>query len=589
MTSTPLLYQVDSVTISSDSIKIRDQFGVEDGLDIDERPTSLSTTHKYNIVNQGWGKDDPNGSEGRDYVELRDEAGYYPANTDIAYLGKDPSSSAGEFNGKTFESQYFGTTPAPKGRFVIDAFDRGASRRTEFQKVIGASLSLPTDRNDTGLSTVAAAAGRIWYSGAGPAVIDGDEESPNIASFVFFTQTVQKTSELFKCYQEADPSSEHITDLVATDGGFITIPEATRIFKLVALGSGVLVFAENGVWYIHGGEVGFSATEFKVDKVANIGIDSKRAVVDAEGQIFFWAKNGIYTIATNEVTGKPGAQSLTEATIQTLYDNISPAGRRNAIGAFDKSARSVRWVYNDEVTYDGIDNRSNYNKELVFNFLLGAFTINTLDNTGDDRVADIVSTDGVVNSNLNVNVVDSLGNNVVSGGLNVAVQTNVQARGLSSLLYLTINTNGTEEITFSTYNNTAFKDWGTVDAKGRLITGFVSMGDNQRNKDIKSLSMHFNRTEMGYVFDENGNEDYDNPSSCMYRVRWNWSDSSNSKQWSDPEQAYILDWLYIPEDVLDTFDYGYSVITSKKTPRHAPTRYEYGSHTGRENITWYFQ
>jgi hypothetical protein len=413
---------------------------------------------------------------------------------------------------------------------------------------------------------VAAAAGRIFYSGAGPSVIDGDENSPNIASFVFFTQTVERTNQLFRCYQDADPSSEHITDLIATDGGFITIPEANRIFKLLSLGDGVLVFAENGVWFIHGGEVGFTATDFLVKKVTNVGIDSKRAVVDAEGQVYFWGKNGIYAIVTSEVTGLPTAQSLSEQTIQTLYNDIPTPGRRNAVGAYDTAARTVRWLYNDEVTYDGVTDKSDYNKELLFHTKLSAFTLNKLDNTGDDRIADILATDGTVNSNLNVGVITSSGDNVVSNGLDVVVETNVQARGLSSILYLVVNSDSTEQITFGSYNSTDFKDWGTVDAKGLLITGFTSMGDNQRSKDIKSLSMHFNRTENGYVLDENGNEEYDNPSSCLYRIRWNWSDSEGSGQWSQPEQAYLLNWIYVPEDVLDGFDYGYSVVTSKKTP-----------------------
>lgn len=54
----PMLLQYDkvtqAVTQSNLPIMIRDLFGVNDGLKIDERPATLSSTHKYNLANQGW-------------------------------------------------------------------------------------------------------------------------------------------------------------------------------------------------------------------------------------------------------------------------------------------------------------------------------------------------------------------------------------------------------------------------------------------------------------------------------------------------------------------------------------------------------
>lgn len=44
----------NTLTESSITIKIRDFEGVEDGLEIDERPTTLSNLHLYNLKNQGW-------------------------------------------------------------------------------------------------------------------------------------------------------------------------------------------------------------------------------------------------------------------------------------------------------------------------------------------------------------------------------------------------------------------------------------------------------------------------------------------------------------------------------------------------------
>ncbi len=44
----------DTVSQSTISIEVRDIWGVNDGLLVDDRPGSLSTTHKYNLRNQGW-------------------------------------------------------------------------------------------------------------------------------------------------------------------------------------------------------------------------------------------------------------------------------------------------------------------------------------------------------------------------------------------------------------------------------------------------------------------------------------------------------------------------------------------------------
>lgn len=44
----------DSVSATQIKLKIRDLQGVDDGLPLNQRPTSLSLEHKYNLINQGW-------------------------------------------------------------------------------------------------------------------------------------------------------------------------------------------------------------------------------------------------------------------------------------------------------------------------------------------------------------------------------------------------------------------------------------------------------------------------------------------------------------------------------------------------------
>jgi len=128
----PLLFEYiedeDSFLIGTIDIKIRDLIGIDDSISIDETPINLSPTHKYNLLNQGWDDDKMN-----QHFSFR---GDYPANTMVWHAGKD---ALGEFKMFSLQQIDFGTSPAPRGRHVIDAFDRGASRLTQGNILVNTS------------------------------------------------------------------------------------------------------------------------------------------------------------------------------------------------------------------------------------------------------------------------------------------------------------------------------------------------------------------------------------------------------------------------------------------------------------------
>ena len=100
-------------------LRVRDIWGVQEdpALAVDERPATLSDSHEYNLLNQGW-----------DSGNYGPSSGVYVSNVDIMQYGKNATD---DFSRSFLNKQFFGTTPAPKGKFVIDAFTRGASRETE--------------------------------------------------------------------------------------------------------------------------------------------------------------------------------------------------------------------------------------------------------------------------------------------------------------------------------------------------------------------------------------------------------------------------------------------------------------------------
>lgn len=557
-----LEYDPDTDTISQVTIDItvRDLWGVDDGLEVSTRPASLSTAHKYNLFNQGWNEfyinETKTGSGNQ---------GTYPSNADIAYLGK---SSTGAFTPLTLLRQLVGNTPAPKGAAVISAWDRSVDRtaRTGVAVIADAELGRP--------STAVSYAQRIFYSGINSNVSGGDSRSPNYSGFIFFSKIVTGTSDLGKCYQEADPASEYISDIIDSDGGYIAIPEASNILKLETTENSIVVITENGVWEIYGDTGGFSATSFQISKVTNIGATNADSIVNAEGTIYYWSKGGIYTLTIDRVSGRLVATNITESTIQTYFNDINAVAKANAVGNYDAAAKRVSWLYNNDSTYDGVTERNKYNKELIFDTVLGSFYPSSISSTTTDSpyVAGYIPTPNFLSTQHSQNVVVN-GVQVQANGVDVVVTDTFRTRGSSATKYLAIkpSTTGNYKFTFSRYVDDAFVDWASDDGTGAdftsyLITGYELFGESMRYKQVPYITFHFNRTETG--FETSGTDLIaKNPSSCLVQARWEFADHANSGKYGTQFQAYRLKRNYIPSGASDNFDYGHSVITTKSKLR----------------------
>jgi len=547
---------LDTFSTTKVDIEVRDFWGVDDGLEVNERPTSLSIEHEYNLKNQGW-------------PDANITAVAYPSNAEVWTLGKDSSDV---FQSSLLLKQDFGNTPAPKGRYILDAFNRGDSR-VALSGVVGLSNDEETGR----LSAVGFYASRIWYSGVESSVTDGGETSPDYTGYLFFSQILKSKADLGKCYQSADPTSEHDSLLVASDGGFVVIPEASRIYRVEPVQDRLVIFAENGIWEVRGSDSTFAADDFQVGKISNLGVTNARAVVNAEGQIFYWSKGGIYALVpdanTYTLSGGFKPQNVSESTVQSYYLDIPSVGKANAEGFYDVGSRQIRWLYNDSDSYTGVTLKNKYNRELVLDLTLSAFstiTINELD-AESPFVAGYLSTPNFLTVSETQIVV--AGEDVVQvGAEDVVIISSVRGRGVSTRKYLTIVPSATTySFTLSNYNNTSFLDWEAkdavgVDAAGVLETGDTTFGDIMRNKQITYLVAHFDRTETEFV-DNAGVIELDKPSGCLIQARWSFSDSGNSGKYGTPFQAYRFNRNFVSGGAATPFDYGHSVITTKNKIR----------------------
>lgn len=566
----------DTVSITKIEIKARDTWGVEDGLATDERPVTLSVLHEYNLYNQGWLTEnvrDTSGGLQLPHKHYFGQKAVYPANNAQWQWGQTPDGDDWKFHALDIERLSLGNTPAPRGHFIIDPFTRGSSRTTE------SGVSTGLQDYDTGSISVSAAfSGRVFYSGVASSIVDGDADSPKLGGAVFFTQLLAGTNNLAKCYQEADPTAEDLNELVATDGGVIIIPEAHSITRLVPRGDSLVVFAENGVWQITGRDGIFSATDYSIIKITDVGCIGAESVVVVEGSVLYWSSAGIYALSADQVTGQLAASNITESTVQSFYDEIPATARVYVKGTYDQTRKKVGWLYNDNSSYDGVNLRYKYNKELVLDVVLNAFYPHSIGELSGDSpfVAAYLPTPEFTTNTTTHSVVVN-GVQVQVNGEDVVVTTSTRGNSLSETKYIVLKpqTGGNTLFTLGAYNNTSFLDWEEddsvgVDAAGYVITGYELGQDIQRTKQVTYFTCFFKRTETGFVL-VSGELEAVNPSGCQVSSRWDFANHSNSGKLGTAFEAYRLNRNYLPTGASDPFDYGYSLVETKTKIRGSGT------------------
>ena len=558
-----------AVTQSTITLEIRDIYGVHDSLAIDERPTSLTEAHEYNLRNQGWNTNIVTGDAS--YPDALDyhfhETGEYPSNSDSWTLGKVSNVSSADYekyDPDTLVKNSQSNFQIAKGSFIIEAFNRGNTRMSK-----SGISSLPTDRETGNISTVTSYAQRLFYSGVESGVNGSDNRTPNYSGYIFFSKVIRSDDDLGICYQEADPTDPGINDLVATDGGSIQIPEITRIVKIVASQASVLVFAENGVWEVYGDTGGFIATSFQASKISTNGISNGNAVVNVNGNFIYWSKAGIYTLKPDVASGRFSSESLSLQSIQTLYLDIPELGKNNAKGYYDEKENRVRFLYNDTDSYSETNYVNKYNKELIYDLTLEAWYKNELSSLASNSpyVADYVPIPGYSVTTVTETVLAGATpvHHSSSGG--VIVTSTVPVSRSSQFSFLTIRATS---FTLSKYSDNTFMDWKTADGTGitfssYLVTGYELFGDIMRKKQIPYLFLYLEQTEKS--FSASGSDFIlDNQSSCMVQSQWNWADSAAGGNWGTAFQAYRILRLPTPSGA-GAWDSGNSMVVTKNKLR----------------------
>lgn len=550
-----------SITVTPIVLYMRDFVGVNDGYAIDFRPDAVPNTdaewkHEYNLRNQGW-----NTSTLATYRAT----GFSPSNAQSWIYGKDSSDV---FQAALLDKQDFGTSPAPKGRFLLNAFSRDRATASGVS-----STYVPTENEGYRPRTCAFFAGRAWFSG-----IKG---STLLSNYIFFSQVASSDDKFGKCYQDLDPTSEILNDILDSDGGHISIQDCGEIMHLEPTVNGILVFASNGVWKIAGtANTGFTAAGYEVTKVSSIGTVSDRSVVVTDVGIFYWGQAGIYIIAPTENGVTISVTNVSDTIIKTFYNNISSLSKKYCEGNYNSAEKLVTWFYADNnlIENSGVSYRYRKNLVLTFDMRLKCFYTYSISSLATNspyvvslfttkEVGNLTQTFNVTNETGVDNVVDALGNqvtitaNVPNAG--AAATKHLVTRVVSNQLYYAF-------ADFYTTENSPdkFYDWHSVDGVGAEFrssvetsyiphaTGFAKRGQSAY------VTVFMERTET----DIDANGDAVNASSCMLRAKWDFTDSTAANKWSAEQEVYRLPRLFL-DDGSDIFDNGYPLVVTKNKVR----------------------
>lgn len=517
-----IIYNPVTNTFSKEYISIEtrdfDGLGYDDvgESSFDANPSTLTDIHNYNLHNQGWNLNLIN-----NYFTTQ---GVYPSNAEVWTAGKNATD---DFDSNLLVKVYFGQTPAPRGKNILKVLDRIYTDPDDVNVI------LERYKQKYSFSTIQFYAGRVFLSGLKSQPLSGFNYKDYSGS-IFFSKTIQSSLDVEKCYQQADPTSEVISDIIDSDGGEIRIPEADIILKLVPFGNSLIVFATNGVWSIGGVDGYFKATAYTVEKLSDIGALSQNGITSINGAILFTAEDGIYIIQAPN--GGISVDNLTKNVINKYYNSIAMSQKKRIKIAFDNIEKKLYFLHN--FTDEEQGKTKAYKHELIFDINLGAFYTNSF-STGVHYIVDI----------------------------NFLYLNNDPF-----IYYFTAHASNPEVPLFTGYvlktatkNDTLYKDFNN-NFSSYIVTGYNTFKDTMRNKNIEYIIVSLRKTEKIMTLNLEGGTDFLSPSSCLMQIRWDFTNSPNSNKWSTPYQVYrqVRPFIHEADGV---YDDGYEVVQTKNKVR----------------------
>ena len=544
-------YDGTNVSVSSIAFKTRD-FEWQGDTDTYPEEAASDAIRLYDTTNAGW-----TGDKGDAALTAYKAASsnQLPPLTHPWYAGKDSDNA---FDAAEWKLIFAGTTLTGNGHFILDFFSK-------------VRTGITTETENSRFKSVASFSGRVFYAGL---------TSAKNAGTILFSRLVEDNSDLGKCHQQNDPTSEYLSDLLATDGGFINIPDAVNIQLLYSFRASLFVFAENGVWQVTGVDGIFSATAYGINRVSNIGILNPQTFIEADGLPFWWSRFGIHTLAVDEVSGQGSEQNITLPTIQTFWDKISTGAKSKITSVYDNINKKVYWAYpdNDETV------EAKLNNILILDLTLQAFyPWKISDQTSSTScVVGCAFYSGFGAAELELDVITAAGDDVVQGTDDI-ISTQVSDFNTGDpALVLLVRDGATNKLTMATFAGDTFLDWGEANYSSFAESGYDFGGDLIIKKNAPYIAVYSRLTETGFTGSEDAGYESIRPSSLLVSSAWDFNENFNTAQ-----QAYRLKFpVLVDSGNITNFNYPEDVITTRlKVRGHGRSvRLRYESEQGKDFI-----
>ena len=553
-------YSSGTFTVTQVSFEIRDFEYQGNTSEYYTEKSSPSQNRKYDTQNAGWV-----GTKGSAALSTWSAANSskHPPLTHPWYAGKD---SDGDFSATEWDRIYGGTTLTGNGHYILDFFTKDRATASGLS-----GLTKPTDTEASRFRCAESFSGRVFYAG-----IDSAEN----AGTILFSKVVETVDDLGICHQQNDPTAEYLSDLYATDGGELRIPDAVKIQRLYAYQNSLFVFAENGVWQISGVDGVFRATEFSVNRVTRVGILQPQTFVEAEGVPFWWSRFGIHTLTTDPVSGQGTEQNLTIPTVQTFWDAIDADAKLKVTAVYDAINKRIYWGYPDKDETVA----SKLNNFLILDVPLQAFyPWKISDQTSNtDCVVGLAFYSGYGASEVALDVTSNNGaDDVVTSNGNDVVSTQISNTNTGDAAIVLICREGSNnKITFGAFTAIDFLDWTNTNYSSFAETGYDFIGDLVTKKNAPYIVTYCRVTETGFTGNENDGYEAIRPSGLKVSAAWDFSESFGTSQ-----QVYRLKFPVFPNNSnLSDFNYPDDVITSRvKIRGHGRSmRIKYESEQGKD-------
>lgn len=380
----------------------------------------------------------------------------------------------------------------------------------------------------TRITDVASMSGKIFY-------LAGDT--------VLFSQNVNEDAiNINKCYQENDPTSEDISDLMPTDGGTVKFHSMGDGLALTTFNRGVLVFGRERIFgLLSPRDTKFTATQYDFAELSSAGLIGPKSIVSVADSVYYWSPMGIFRIGINPNTGSTlVAENITQMRIQQYYNNITDYSKTNCKGVFDYATNRIYWYY---PTDEGKPWK--LNGVLVYDLNYDSFMPYKISDGG--AVVGVFTT---VNANRNRPTYNLFaGDSIVKAGEDYVTAKDIVTKydRFQALQHCVIDEDG--RIGFGDYISRDFKDWLQSSFDSYMISTPLTFNDTWFKKQAPIMQTVFLRTEEDYT---RVHKKYIAQSGAYLRMRWHWSYDDKSNRWDLIQNCYKPQKDFLYTDYIDT-------------------------------------